>query len=111
MFNSLFIKYFLSRLMNLTPNLKKTGKYSESLKDIAPYMGLSWQMIITIGIFALLGWWLDKSFDSKPLWLVIGSIIGVAVAIYSFIRTVRTLDDKNKKKTNQNFQNEENEKE
>jgi F0F1-type ATP synthase assembly protein I len=42
---------------------------------------------ILIGIFA--GRWLDKKWDTEPIFLIIGLLIGIAAGTYSMIVTIR----------------------
>jgi F0F1-type ATP synthase assembly protein I len=38
-------------------------------------------------VFCLIGWWLDKNYETAPMWLLIFSITGIIVAMYNFLRT------------------------
>lgn len=76
---------------------KGFGKTNPNIvKELAPYMNLGLQMALTIGLFALLGWWLDAKFETKPWLVTIGAIFGVVVALYSFFKTVSLLEAKRK---------------
>ncbi len=66
--------------------------------EVAPYMNLSWQMLITIGLFILLGWWLDGKFETKPILILVGAFLGIALAFYNFFRTISELEKKEKGK-------------
>jgi len=67
-----------------------------ALGEMGPYLSLSWQMIITIVLFVLLGYWLDQKFETKPLLTVILSLAGAGIGFYNFIRTVLQLSKKKK---------------
>jgi hypothetical protein len=43
------------------------------------------QMLVVIGGLTWGGWALDKWLDTKPLFVVIGSLLGVALAMYLVI--------------------------
>ncbi len=66
--------------------------------EVAPYMNLSWQMLITIGLFILLGWWLDGKFETKPILILVCAFLGIALAFYNFFRTISELDKREKGK-------------
>ncbi len=66
--------------------------------EVAPYMNLSWQMLITIGLFILLGWWLDGKFETKPILILTFAFLGIALAFYNFFRTISELEKKEKGK-------------
>lgn len=75
-------------------NHKKVKSKDNIIKELSPYLNLGWQLAITICLMALLGWWLDGQFDTKPLFVIICSVFGVIAALYSFIRTVISLNKK-----------------
>lgn len=63
-----------------------------------PYLTLGWQMVITILMGVGIGYWIDKSYGTKPLYLVIFSILFVIIALVNFIRTVLDLEKRENKK-------------
>ena len=52
-------------------NNKEEKNKNRIFIEVAPYMNLSWQMLITIGLFILLGWWLDGKFETKPILILV----------------------------------------
>lgn len=68
------------------------------IKELAPYMNLGLQMAITICLAALLGWWLDGWLQTKPLMVLICSLLGIGVALYSFFKTIFDLEKRKKQK-------------
>jgi ATP synthase protein I len=42
---------------------------------------------ILVGIFG--GRWIDRQFDTEPLFLIIGLLLGLATGVYAVLRTVR----------------------
>lgn len=58
------------------------------IKELSPYMTLGLDFAITIGLFALLGYWLDGKYDTKPMWVLILSLFGIVVAFYKFFKLV-----------------------
>ncbi|MCL2038852.1 MAG: AtpZ/AtpI family protein [Bacteroidetes bacterium] len=78
---------------------KNNESYNERkqiYQSVGPFLNLGLQMSITIGVFVLGGWWLDKQFDTSPIWTLILSGIGIFGAFYSFIRKVINLEKKKK---------------
>ncbi len=76
---------------------KSEDNIAESLKAVAPYMGLGVQLAVTIVGMVFLGQWLDEKY-STGYWLWICSFAGITIGIYSFIKTVMDLEKKNVKK-------------
>lgn len=58
------------------------------IKELSPYMTLGLDFAITIGLFALLGYWLDGKYDSSPTWILSLSLFGIIVAFYKFFKVV-----------------------
>jgi F0F1-type ATP synthase assembly protein I len=78
-------------------NSPKTDKTKERIiKELSPYLNLGWQLAITICLMALLGWWLDAEFNTKPILMIICSVFGIIASMFSFIKTVLDLNKKNK---------------
>ncbi|GAB1442281.1 hypothetical protein MASR2M39_11160 [Ignavibacteriales bacterium] len=76
---------------------KKEESVAESLRGVAPFMGLGIQLAVTITGMVLLGNWLDKENDTKH-WVWVFSIVGMGAGLYNFIKTVLDLEKKQKKK-------------
>ncbi|MEL6142305.1 MAG: AtpZ/AtpI family protein [Bacteroidota bacterium] len=71
------------------PDPKPTkNKKKSSLKDnpYLKYSGMAFQMAATILVFVFLGQWLDKQFNSEPLLLIVGCLLGVGGGIYLAIK-------------------------
>ncbi|MBA7702174.1 hypothetical protein ES703_110931 [subsurface metagenome] len=45
-------------------------------------IGVGWFIGISILLGVLAGLWLDSKFSTKPLWVIVGLILGVIVAVY-----------------------------
>jgi ATP synthase protein I len=50
---------------------------------------------IILGIVG--GHWLDKKFDTDPLWLIVGLILGIIVAVYGSYNMLKPFLENNKK--------------
>lgn len=69
-------------------------KDDKILNELAPYLNLGWQLVISICLMALLGWWLDGKFNTKPVLIIICTLFGAFAGMYSFIKTVMKIDKK-----------------
>jgi F0F1-type ATP synthase assembly protein I len=70
-------------------------------------MGMGFYIAIAIIAGILGGHWLDEKMNTNPLWLIIGLILGVAVAVLGvynmlkpFIASVNNADNNKKDKDN-----------
>jgi F0F1-type ATP synthase assembly protein I len=86
--------------LNNSLHFYSVHKKNDAIKDIAPFLNLGLQMAITIGAFALLGWWIDGKFNYTPIFTLILSLLGIAVALFTFIRTVIKNEPDNNKSQN-----------
>jgi F0F1-type ATP synthase assembly protein I len=70
------------------PQQPKAGNSQKSNgdRDLWHYLGLGTQLTVTVGLFALLGWWLDKKFGWTPWGMVGSASLGVAVGMYGFLK-------------------------
>jgi F0F1-type ATP synthase assembly protein I len=66
---------------------KKTKDKSAFLREVAPYLNLGWQLATTILVMVAVGWLLDKWLGTQPVFLIIFSFLGCAVALFDFIRS------------------------
>jgi F0F1-type ATP synthase assembly protein I len=68
---------------------KKPGK---QLKNAAVLMGIAVQMGITIYLFVLLGKFLDTKFNNgDKLYIIIMTLLGVAISLYAVIKQVNRI--------------------
>ena len=67
------------------PEHKETGKEEEVRKGARNYMkysGMAFQMIGVMLGFILGGSWLDGYLGTSPLFIIVGSLVGVAGGLY-----------------------------
>lgn len=67
---------------------KDNQNRAKIIKELSPYMTLGLDFAITIGLFALLGYWLDGKYNTAPMWTLILSLFGIVVAFYKFFKVV-----------------------
>ncbi len=58
-----------------------------TMQQLGPYMGMGFQLAITMCVFGGLGWWLDGRLGTTPWLLVAGCMIGAVGGMISMIRT------------------------
>jgi len=67
------------------------GSMAAALRRAQPYLDASWQFVGSVGLLTLVGWWLDGRLGTRPWLLVAGALVGLALGLYSFLRTVLRL--------------------
>ncbi|WP_369048046.1 AtpZ/AtpI family protein [Tenacibaculum sp. UWU-22] len=64
------------------------------LKQVAVLSGIAIQMGVTIYLFSLLGNWLDTTYnDGKKLYIIITTLLGVAISLYLVIKQVNRINN------------------
>jgi ATP synthase protein I len=64
------------------PDKNKSG----SEQDLWRYVSLGTQLTGTVGVFVLLGWWLDNKYGWSPWGVLISGTLGVAAGMYHFVK-------------------------
>jgi ATP synthase protein I len=62
--------------------------WTNALREAAPLLSLGTTLAVTVAAVLGLGYWLDTRLGTGPWFLLAGGCLGVAVALYQFIRTV-----------------------
>jgi ATP synthase protein I len=62
------------------------------------FIGVGWYVGLSILGGVLAGLWLDDRFSTKPLFVIIGLLLGIAVAVYGVYKMFALINnDKNKR--------------
>lgn len=89
--------------MKIADKNKERRERSKDLQSIAPVLSSSWQLVITIILGAVVGYYLDKWNNTAPRYLIIMLIAFTVLAFYNFLRTVirlsKAMDKKDKNKS------------
>ena len=64
------------------------------------FIGVGWYVGLSILGGVLAGLWLDGKFNTKPLFVIIGLVLGIAVAVYSVYKMFSFFTDKKQKREN-----------
>jgi F0F1-type ATP synthase assembly protein I len=62
---------------------------ADGYRKAAPYLAASSQLVIAVGLFTAVGWWLDKKLGHEVPWLLmVGAVVGMTGGFLSFFKTV-----------------------
>ncbi len=79
----------------------QTGREETGLQEtailLARISGIGWYVAGSIGLGVLVGWWLDRQFDTEPVLLLVGLLLGVIAAFVGMIRLLGALGKKRSK--------------
>lgn len=67
---------------------------ASSYSKAGPYLDASWQLIGAVGLWSLVGWYLDGKLHTTPWLLVTGAVLGVALGFYLFFRSLMAIGKK-----------------
>lgn len=71
---------------------KKNNKQESPLKNVAKLSGIAIQMGVIIYVFVFLGKWLDTKYnDGDKLFVIILTLLGVAISLYTVIKQVNRI--------------------
>lgn len=63
-----------------------------SFQKAAPYINISYVLLASMAMLGALGWWMDDSFATKPLFTVFGIIGGLFLGLYNLFKVVKNLE-------------------
>ena len=74
----------------MTPEQKPSENkgWARVLQDSAPYLGMGLGLAVTILLALGAGYWLDGRLGTRPLFFLLGGVLGLAAAGYQFFRAV-----------------------
>ncbi|WP_262709583.1 AtpZ/AtpI family protein [Pontimicrobium aquaticum] len=76
-------------------NENQDQKPKNQLKNAIVLTGIAIQMGVTIYLFVFLGKWLDSEYnDGNKLFVIIGTLLGVAVSLYAVVQQLNRFNSK-----------------
>ncbi len=73
------------------PKEKKKQGLAETYRTLGPYMGLGTELAASVVGMLLIGYFLDKHFNTSPWLLLTGAAVGMIGGFYNFFREVQKL--------------------
>ena len=83
-------------------NDQESDKQERSIVSFA--LGLGFAIAGPLAVFIILGVWLDSLWNTRPLFILLGIFLGIASAVYAFVRLV-VMSNAESKSEDQNKQN------
>jgi ATP synthase protein I len=66
-------------------------RIASSYRKAGPFLDASWQLVGAVGLWTLVGWWLDGKLHTGPWMLVGGAVLGMIVGFYLFFRALAAI--------------------
>lgn len=74
--------------------MEKEQKPNKPLKNAVVLTGIAIQMGVTIYLFVMGGKWLDSKYSQGgKLFLIIGTLLGVAISLYVVLQQLKKFND------------------
>ncbi len=70
----------------MTDGEKEPPETEATLVTMARYSGHGLTLALSVGLFLLLGWWLDGRLGTTPLLTIVGAMVGAAAGFYSMLQ-------------------------
>lgn len=68
---------------------KELSSLAEGYRKAAPFIGASTSLVVAVGVFLGLGYWVDKKLGNTVPWFtMLGALIGMTGGFISFFKTV-----------------------
>jgi len=67
-------------------------KIADSYRKAGPYIDASWQLAGSVGLWTVVGWFLDKKLGTSPWLLVAGALLGIGLGFYLFFKILMKLE-------------------
>ena len=74
--------------------VSEAAEQNKAMRDVGPYLTLGIQMAASILLFCGIGYWLDHTFHTSPLWTATLTIFGAISGLAYFLTTVIRLSKK-----------------
>jgi F0F1-type ATP synthase assembly protein I len=65
----------------------KKPSWSDTMRNVAPYMYMGWTLVVSILLGVWVGRWADARFGTEPLLFILGAVLGIVVGLYHFLAT------------------------
>lgn len=76
--------------------MTEPDKWRHNLGDVAPYLSIGVQLAATMVVYVGIGWLIDRWQDTTPVFLIVGSVVGMVAFFVQLIRVSRELSAKSK---------------
>jgi len=71
-------------------NPKDDSRRDTTVQGMYRLVGIGFEFACTVGVMALLGWYLDRRWNTTPRYLLVGLAVGFAAGLYLLIQSARS---------------------
>lgn len=77
--------------------MTKPPKWQHGLSEVTPYLSIGIQLAATMVVYVGIGWLIDRWQDTTPVFLIVGSVVGMIAFFAQLMRVTKELSAKNRK--------------
>jgi F0F1-type ATP synthase assembly protein I len=70
---------------------------SEAYRKLAPYLNIGYFFGVSVTGLTLLGYYLDRRWQTDPWLTLVGATLGIGMGFYNFFKTVFAMEKKDRK--------------
>ena len=71
----------------MPPKDRQSADWSRAIREAAPYLGLGTQLAASVLLGLGAGYLLDQRFSTRPIWFLVGAVLGLVAAGVQFVRS------------------------
>lgn len=79
-----------------------TAPWQNGLRDAAPYLTFGIQLAATMVVYVMGGYFVDRWLETEPVFLIIGSVLGMVAFFVQVVRLSKRLSRKDKQNSPKN---------
>lgn len=72
----------------MPPKDRQPADWTRAIREAAPYLGLGTQLAASVLLGLGGGYLLDERFGTRPIWFLVGAVLGLVAAGMQFVRSV-----------------------
>lgn len=80
------------------PDGNRNTGWQSSLHDAGPYLTIGIQLAGTMIVYVIGGYLVDRWLDTTPVFLIVGSVLGMVAFFIQIVRLTRDLNEKSESK-------------
>ncbi|AKU92921.1 hypothetical protein AKJ08_3308 [Vulgatibacter incomptus] len=70
--------------------------FARAMREAEPYIQASWSLAAAVALGVVAGYFADKELGTQPWLLLTGSVLGMALGVYAFIKAILVAEQKRK---------------
>lgn len=78
--------------------LEEMSGFARAMRDAEPYLQATWSFAAAVALGVLAGYFADGKLGTTPWLLLAGSVLGMTIGVYAFVKALLDVERKRKSK-------------